>query len=180
MTTLEDTFNDYDGNSIKISANYQGNNKIAKYSILDYDSDFYKYESFNRKVKRNIIDNLRTNHYIKIGCNCPICYEPINHRKNAYLTDCGHSFHYDCIINYDYVNTFTNINVNCPICRQDMGLYDELKIKYKNSNNSFDNLEDFEMNMKNKIPKVCYNIHKLKYSNHFYRMDYFNCFYCQL
>jgi len=118
MTTLEDTFNDYDGNSIKISANYQGNNKIAKYSILDYDSDFYKYESFNRKVKRNIIDNLRTNHYIKIGCNCPICYEPINHRKNAYLTDCGHSFHYECI------KPWVEKNKHCPICSAEWNYVD--------------------------------------------------------
>ena len=180
MTTLEDTFNDYDGNSIKISANNQGTNKIAKYSIIDYDSDFYKYESFNRKVKRNIIDNLKITHYIKIGTDCPICYEPINQRKNAYLTDCGHSFHYDCIINYDYCNTFTFAGIYCPICRQDMGPYDDLKNKYNKSRNSFDNLEDFEMNIKNKIPKVCFNIHKLKYNKHFYRMDYFNCFYCQL
>ena len=178
MTTLEDTFNDYDGNSIKISANNQGTNKIAKYSIIDYDSDFCKFESFNRKVRKNIIDNLKIKHYIKIGDECPICYEKIYNRKNAYLSDCGHSFHYECIITYEYKNSFDGIY--CPICRQDMGIYNDIKDRYINTNNSFDNLEDFEMNIKNKIPKVCFNIHKLKYNKHFYRMDYFNCFYCQL
>lgn len=181
MTTLENTFNDYDNNhKLPISSNKQGNNKIAKYSILNYDSDFCKYESFNRKIKRNIIDNLQIKHYIKIGDTCPICFDNIYIRNNAFLTDCGHSFHYNCIIQYDYKNSFKQEGVYCPLCRQDMGIYDNLKDKYKNSKNSFDNLEDFEMNIKNKLPVVCFNPNTLKFNNHFFRMDYFNCLYCQL
>lgn len=182
MTTLEDTFNNYDGNSILISNDCQGPNKIAKYTILNYDSDFYKYESYNRKIRRNIIDNLQVKHYIKIGETCPICYDEINTRKNAFLTDCGHSFHFHCIIQYDYKNSFDKDGISCPICRQDMGIYDNIKDKYLkyNINNSFDNLEDFEMNIKNKLPKVCFDFHRLKFKNHFQRMDYFNCYYCQL
>lgn len=180
MTTLEDTFNDYDNNTIEISSDKQGDNKIAKYSIIDYDSDFYIYESYNRKVRRSIIENLQIKHYIKIGEECPICYENINHRKNAYLTDCGHAFHYNCIITYDYKNSFEKIGIHCPICRQDIGIYDNIKDKYRKSNNSLDNLEDFEMNIKKKLPKVCYNFHQLKYNNHFHRMNYFTCFYCSI
>jgi len=181
MTTLEDTFNNYDNNSILISSDQQGDNKIAKYSILNYDSDFYKYESYNRKIKRNIIDNLQIKHYIKFGEICSICFDEIVQRKNAFLTDCGHSFHYQCIINYDYINSFNSKGISCPICRQDIGIYDNIKDKYKYLYNySFDNLEDFEMNIKNKLPKVCFDFHRLKYNNHFHRMQYFNCFYCQL
>ena len=66
MTTLEDTFNNYDGNSILVSNDKQGPNKIAKYTILNYDSDFYKYESYNRKIRRNIIDNLQVKHHNKL------------------------------------------------------------------------------------------------------------------
>ncbi len=180
MTTLEDTFNNYDGNSINISENKQGINEINKYKIIDYDSDFCIYESYNRKVRKTINENLNTKHYIKIGEECPICYDGIYNRNNAYLTDCGHSFHYNCIINYDYINVFENTNINCPICRQYMGNYIDIKDKYKKSNNAFDNLEDFEMNIKKKIPKVCFNIHELKFKKHFNRMDYFNCYYCQI
>lgn len=179
MTTLEDTFNDYDINKIPISINFQGDNKIAKYSILNYDSDFCKYESYNRKIRRNIIDNLQIKHYIKFGDTCSICLDNIFIRNNAFLTDCGHSFHYNCIINYDFINSFNNNGIKCPLCRQDMGIYDNLKDRYKNKN-SFDNLQDFEMNIKNKLPKICFNFHTLKYNNHFYGLNYFNCFYCQI
>ncbi len=180
MTTLEDTYNNYDGNSINISENKQDINGISKYKLLDYDSDFCKYESYNRKVRKTIEENLKIKHYIKIGEECPICYESINNRNNAYLTNCGHSFHYNCIINYDYSNIFEKNNIKCPVCRQYMGNHIDIKDKYKNSNNSFDNLEDFEMNIKKKIPKVCFNMHEFKFNKHFNRMDYFNCFYCQI
>ena len=117
MTTLEDIFCDYgaDANKIPVSCDLQGSNKIAKYQILDYDSDFCIYESFNRKIRRNIIENLQVKHYIKIGEECPICYDAIHHRNEAFLTDCGHSFHYHCIINYDYTNSFKKEGVYCPI-----------------------------------------------------------------
>lgn len=181
MATTDNIFSDYNKPlKTKISADFQGKNKICKTQLLDYDSDFYIYESYNRKVKRNIIDNLKIKHYIKIGETCPICYHEINHISNAFLTNCGHSFHYECIINYDYSNSFIKNGVFCPMCRSDMGLYDDLKDRYKNSNNLIDNLEDFEMNIKNKLPKVCFDFSKLKYNNHFFRMDYYNCLYCQI
>lgn len=179
--TTDDIFTDYyNKSSIKVSVNFQGSNKISKTQLLDYDSDFNIYESYNRKIKKSIIENLKIKHYIKIGEICPICYDEINHRNNAFLTDCGHAFHYDCIINYDFTNIFNKIGIYCPICRSDMGLYEDLKNKYKDSKNSLDNLEDFEINIKTKLPKVCFDLFRLKYNNHFFRMDYYNCFYCQL
>lgn len=182
MTTLEDIFCDYgaDSKKVPVSCSQQGSNKIAKYQILDYDSDFCIYESFNRKIRRNIIENLQVKHYIKIGEECPICYDAIHHRNEAFLTDYGHAFHYHCVINYDYTNSFKKEGVYCPICRGDMGLYDNLKDRYKGSENSFDNLEDFEVNQKNKLPKICFDLHRVKYNHHFYRMDYYNCYYCML
>ena len=179
--TTDDIFTDYNNPlTIKVSANFQGNNKICKTQLLDYDSDFYIYESYNRKVRKTIIENLKVKHYIKIGETCPICYDEINHKRNAFLTDCGHSFHYGCIIDYDYKNSFEKKGVYCPMCRSDMGLYEDLKDQFKDSKNTLDNLQDFEINYKNKLPKVCFDLFRLKYNNHFFRMDYYNCFYCQI
>ena len=60
-----------------------------------------------------------------------------------------------------------------------MGNYIDIKDKYSNSNNELDKLEDFENNMKIKLPNICFNFHKFKYNNHFHRMNYNNCFYCK-
>jgi len=167
--TLDDIYCN-DNNNINISADNQGDNKISKYNIL-YNP--------KRKIKRNIYQNLKVKHYIKIGEECPICYESINNRHDCYLTDCGHSFHYSCISNYEY-HTKYNSNICCPICRQYMGYYDNIKDKYPNSKNEIDKLEDFENNIKTKLPKICFDFHELKYKNHFYLMNYKNCFYCRL
>ena len=174
--TLEDIFHDYDYdydyNNIVISSYKQGDNKISKF--------YYLYNP-TRKIRRNIYENLKIKHYIKIGDECPICYESINTRKDSYLTECGHSFHYSCIINYDYslINN-NNYNISCPLCRQYMGNYIDIKDKYSNSEKELDKLEDFENNIKIKLPKICFNFHKFKYNKHFHRMNYNNCFYCKL
>jgi len=181
MTTLDDIFIDNNNfHNIPISVNFQGNNKIAKYKLLDYDSDFCIYESYNRKIRKNIYDNLKIKHYIKFGEECPICYDKIIHRNNAFLTDCGHSFHYSCIMTYDYNNAFMDNGISCPCCRSDMGLYENLKDKFKNSLNNFDILEDFERNIKIKTPKICYNFHLYKFNDHFHLINYKNCYYCNI
>lgn len=151
--TLDNIIYD-DKNKQKICGDNQGDNGIAKYNYF-YDGE-YKY-----KIKRDIIDNLKIPHYIKIGTECPICYESIYTRNNAFLTDCGHSFHYSCIINYDYKNSFNNNGINCPICRQDMGNY-------------------YDLNDNFKLPKICYNLYLNQFNSHFHRMNYFNCSYCQI
>ena len=163
--TLDDIFHDYNNNLVPISVYKQGKNKISKYTLIEF------YNENIRKIKKNIIENLKIKHYIKIGEDCPICYEPIYNRNNAFLTDCGHSFHYSCIIDYDYKNSFNRNGVYCPICRQDMGDYNDLK-ETKNY--------EFEYNIKNKLPKICYNLEKNKYNSHFYTLHYKTCYYCQL
>jgi len=173
--TLDDIYHDYDKNDkLPVSINKQGNNKISKYRIID------NYDDNIRKIKKNIIENLKTKHYIKIGEKCPICYEAIYNRKNAFLTDCGHSFHYDCIIEYDYKNSFNSIGVYCPICRQDMGDYNDFKEINNSKMTILDELFNFECNIKNKLPKICYNLKKNKYNAHFYILEYNNCSYCKL
>ena len=101
--TLDNIIYDDNKNKQKISGDNQGENGIAKFN-------FYFDGNYKHKIKRNIIDNLKIPHYIKIGSECPICYDEIYNRNNALLTDCGHSFHYSCIINYDYKNTIKIVN----------------------------------------------------------------------
>jgi len=163
--TLDDVFTDYYNNHNKISADFQGDNKISKFDILYTFTDIGVYK---RKTKKNIIDNLKIKHYIPFGAECSICYENIFHRKNAFLTDCGHCFHYSCIINYDYFESFNNIGIFCPICRQDMGDYNNIK-------NNFDKYD-----ICNKNPKICFNYYSFSYLNHFHRMNFLNCPYCQI
>ena len=173
--TLDDVYHDYDSNyNYNVSCEYQGDNKITKTMVL-YNP--------KRKIRRNIYENLKVKHYIKIGETCPICYEDINNRRDGFLTDCGHSFHYSCIINYDYCiikNKINNYNISCPVCRQYMGRFDDIKDRYPYSNYQLDKLEDFENNIKIKVPSICFDFHQIKYKNHFSRMDYNNCFYCRL
>jgi hypothetical protein len=177
--TLDDIFTDYDNkhSHLNVSCMKQGINGIQKYSCITiYLTD----DIMRHKIKRNILDNLKVKHYIKIGDECPICYEQICNRKKAFLTDCGHSFHYKCIIDYDYKNIFTKNGVYCPLCRDDMGYYDDMKDRYKDSNNIFDKLDDFELNMKLKFPKMCYNLNSLNSNKHFHRTQYFTCIHCRI
>jgi len=57
--------------------------------------------------------------YIRFGVECPICYDPINFAKNAWITTCNHVFHKTCLAKY--MNTIEPEKVSCPLCRQDAG-----------------------------------------------------------
>jgi len=106
-----------------------------------------------RVQKNDIYDNLKKKHYIKIGEECPICYEGIFHKRDAQLTDCGHCFHYSCLQNYSYLNK--NIDTSCPICRDPLTGIDKNKYSSYTVINYFDILDDFWMNHKTNIPETC-------------------------
>ncbi len=169
----EDCLTDFNINlhkyHLRISDSFQNENGISKFSYINIygDDDIYK-----RKIRRSILENHKTKHYLKLGEDCSICFDGIWRRKDAFLTDCGHSFHLSCIIEYDYKNSFAKLGVFCPICRNDMGIYNDLKDRYKSSKNYLDILEDFELNIKDKLPKIC--------SNHFHRFRYKDCYYCSI
>ena len=58
-------------------------------------------EKYTKKTTRkSTITNLTQKNYIRIGEECPICYDDIVNKKQAFLTECGHAFHYECIQNY--------------------------------------------------------------------------------
>lgn len=164
MTTLEDTFNPYD---------YLKNDTENDEFYYDYELPFYKINICDgdriskTKIKyiepippkkygthidipKTIEENLKIKHYIKIGEECSICYDDINHKDNAYLTDCGHSFHKICINKWLIETKFDG---NCPICRQDIGIYDA--DTYSSSGNSLDKLECLWLDYDKLYPKYC-------------------------
>jgi Ring finger domain len=97
--------------------------------------------------------------YIKPGTECPICYDQIIRRSDAYLTGCGHAFHKKCIFNafkqkilYKYTSNF-----NCPMCRTRLGyeLYD-INLRYRQeSKPNLDDLEQFWARQDFMIPEIC-------------------------
>jgi hypothetical protein len=153
------------------------NNNISLYSYIYI---YQKEDTYKKKIRKNIIENLKIKHYLKIGETCSICLDEIYRRKDAFLTDCGHSFHLKCIINYDYKNSFEKLGVFCPLCRSDMGNYLDFRDKYKYSRNGLDILEDFETNIHLKLPNICYNYDEGYFNKHFYGNRFKECLYCRL
>lgn len=117
-----------------------------------------------RITNKSLHENLQTKHYIQIGEECPICYESILHKKTALLTNCGHAFHYKCIINYEYhhVKEFENFDVVCPMCRQNMGYIPELKNKYFNDCTALDKLENHNETLTITNPLFCAKCFQVK------------------
>lgn len=57
--------------------------------------------------------------YIRFGTECPICYDPVNFAKNAWITPCNHVYHKTCLARY--MNTTGPEYMSCPLCRQEAG-----------------------------------------------------------
>jgi hypothetical protein len=67
-------------------------------------------------------DNISKKMYIKFGEECPICFEGIYFRKNAFLTPCGHAFHKKCLHKAHVSKLISNVSfheekLSCPMCR---------------------------------------------------------------
>jgi hypothetical protein len=173
--TLEDTFNDY---GLSIWRHVENDD-----DMWDVISDEGRIQPQHMISKTKMVikkcishiqpkcihENLKQKHYIMFGEECPICYEPILHKRSAFLTDCGHAFHYKCIMDYEYHNTinYKNFNTVCPICRQHMGYYQELKNKYFNDCNKLDQLENYNDTIQYTNPEFCSSCYKIKGFNKF-------------
>ena len=169
--TLEDTFNDYglsvwrhlenDNDAFDIisdSGRIQSEHMITKQKFV-FDAKKCQW------ISKTIFENLQTKHYIRLGEECPICYECIIHKNEANLTNCGHAFHYKCIIDYDYHCSFQgdlNKGAYCPICRQEIGYFSELKNKFFNACNRLDKLEDMNNTLHITNPLFCFSCKKVK------------------
>lgn len=47
--------------------------------------------------------------------DCPICYELVPTHNNCVTTECGHTFHTNCLLKHTVYNGY-----NCPFCRTSM------------------------------------------------------------
>ena len=115
--------------------------------------------------------------YIKIGEECPICFEPIIHKKNAFLTQCGHSFHRGCLHLLCETNRLQNIwNARCPYCRS-KDCYGDHR-RYDCSRGGLDGLEEFWINKDYKSCHICIYSGDNGGKTHYYGMNK-DCKRCQ-
>jgi len=174
MTTLEDIYHPNERN--RWFYEEKGGDVLEVCPISIFDDISQHVISKEKTVK----ENLKIKHYIKIGEECPLCYEPIWYRRDAFLTDCGHSFHLSCIHSYEMANMFDDgaFGISCPMCRSDMGLYGDNGRIYFNSSKGLDKLEDFWNNIQYKRPTLCghqYNPQHI--SDHILGLNN-RCYYC--
>lgn len=167
MSTAEDVFYLYERNS---SYYYNCKNKntfpICK-SIYNTNNNECFCES-NQIVKPITIGNqdvscsLERKCYIKPGKECPICFDKILRKSEAYLTCCGHAFHKKCIFKSfkQKIIYKPTSNFNCPMCRTKLGyeLYD-INLRYKQELiPNLDDLEQFWLRGEDyMMPEICYN-----------------------
>lgn len=145
--------------SIKEEDVFSVNERNRNYYISCSMSDFCKsncccYRSqlvFPKTIGNNdFCKTLNNKMYIWSKDSCIICMDKIELKSNAYLSDCGHSFHKSCITNYyHYIQMISNKNLKCPLCRCNLGnpILNERYNFYHKDFNSLDTLEDFNIEM---------------------------------
>ena len=111
--------------------------------------------------------NLNRKCYIKPDEECPICFEKIIRKSNAFITNCGHTFHKKCLNKYIHIkwlsSKWTSV-ARCPMCRCSLG-YPSFEQRYRSSyydlishnDNELDKLEDFWLSFEYKTPYFCNN-----------------------
>ena len=114
--------------------------------------------------------------YVRPFDNCPICYENIIRKSDAYLSVCGHGFHKKCIFKaYEAKQLLKPCSVfRCPCCRTSMGTdMEEMNERYDLYNektNGLDILESFWIKKDYTMPLIC---------NHHYLGMERNCIKCE-
>lgn len=107
--------------------------------------------------------NIKTKRYIKPYEECPICLEQISSKTNAYLTNCGHTFHKSCLFKSYEINLHQCRKIfkfTCPLCRKDI-FYPDFYCRYPqwcvlpDEKNYLDVLEEFWLSKDYTIPELC-------------------------
>jgi hypothetical protein len=175
MATLDNILSDYLEGGLEYLFHKLGQNEIKYNEYID---------NLVINPHRLACSSYNIKHYIKIGSECPICYEEIFTNKTAFINKCGHYFHTKCIvecINRHYDNY--QGECPCPMCRTDIDtdelfLYERYRIDYKKKN-YLDILENFYDDKSFKINKHYCKICKIFYIgkecyNYHYRIDISN------
>lgn len=123
---------------------------------------------------QNVKCKLNVKCYIKFGEECPVCLQEIIHKKNAYITGCGHSYHRLCLFKvFEEIrkkNSYSSLK--CCICRCFLG-FPDLFQKYNFNDNLFDQLENFWLSYDYIVPFYCKNKHYIGMDNNCKRcIDY--------
>ena len=95
------------------STNYTINNirKMKKEKITNKVLQF-----FNKKINPLYDENFDI---------CSICLEKINpfdKDNKPFTLNCNHTYHKKCITEYVLFNAVNNININCPLCRENINI----------------------------------------------------------
>jgi len=115
--------------------------------------------------------HFRRKRYINPYEECRICLDSIMKESDAYLTNCGHSFHKSCLfklyeigINMHRPYIVNGIRkyfqLNCPLCRNHI-IYPEFYCRYPqwtviyNKKNFLDVLEEFWLSKEYSIIQIC-------------------------
>lgn len=154
---LEDVYNLYENNN--------NNYPLVSYPVLPF-----KIGNDEGEPKLNI------KMYVKPFEKCPICYEQIIKKSDAYLSVCGHAFHKKCIFKAYEVKQLMKpmSNFRCPMCRTSLGTdMEEINERYDlyDDYNELDNLESFWIKKDFTMPLICKNKHYLGMNS--------NCVKCQ-
>ena len=133
--------------------------------------NLYEYSNINKNSESIILPikigndemepKLNIKMYIKPHDICPICYENIIRKSDAYLSVCGHGFHKKCIFKaYEAKQISKKCSVfKCPCCRTSLGTdVEEINERYDLFNehaNGLDILESFWIKKDYTMPLIC-------------------------
>lgn len=55
---------------------------------------------------------------------CPICISDFSVNKSKVTLDCGHEFHYKCLLQWNLQDSSSENHQRCPLCRTDLDIKD--------------------------------------------------------
>ena len=110
---------------------------MSSKNIISYQVDNMAYKELNtiqnnKKYIKNINNKENKEDKEDIENDCIICFAPLNnYKKNLIMFSCGHTYHYDCFINWRKQSD--NVMDQCISC-DTVRSYTVMPKKYKKKN----------------------------------------------